>query len=55
MAKMRTGPVDPYHAQELAKLTSAVVSLQKLQIQDDNPMGVPKSKLEVGSPTPSPK
>ena len=55
MAKMRTGPVDTYHAQELAKLTNAVVPLQRFKIQDDTPMEVPKSKPEVGPPTPSPK
>ena len=48
MAKMHTGPVNPYCAQELAKLTSAVIPLQKLQIHDNTPMEVPKSKLEVG-------
>ena len=31
MAKMCTGPVDIHHAQELAKLTSAVVPLQRLK------------------------
>ena len=55
VAKMRTGPVDTHHAQELAKLTSAIVSLQKLQIHDDTPMEVPKSKPEVGPHTPPPK
>ena len=55
VAKMCTGPVDPYHAQELAKLTSAVVPLQKLQIHDKTPMEVPKSKLEVGPHSPPPK
>ena len=55
VAKMRTGPVDTYHTQELTKLTNAVVPLQRLKIQDDTPMEVPKSKPEVGPPTPSPK
>ena len=55
VAKMCTGPVDTYHAQELAKLTSTIVPLQKLQIQDDTLTEVPKSKPEVGPPTPSPK
>ena len=55
VAKMRTGPVDTHHAQELAKLTSTVVPLQRLKIQDDTLMEVPKSKLEAGTPTPSPK
>ena len=35
VAKMHTGPVDTLHAQELAKLTSAVVPLQRLKIGDD--------------------
>ena len=52
---MHTGPVDTYCAQELAKLTSAIVSLQRLKIQDNTPMEAPKSKPEVGPPTPSPK
>ena len=54
VAKMHTGLVDPYRTQELAKLTSAIVPLQRLQIQDNIPMGVPKSKPEVGPPTPFP-
>ena len=49
---MRTGPVDTCHTQEL---TSAVVSLQRLKIQDDALTEVPKSKSEAGTPTPSPK
>ena len=55
VAKMHTGLVDIYCAQELAKLTNAVVPLQRLKIQDDTPIEVPKSKPEVGPPTPSPK
>ena len=35
VAKMCTGPVDALCAQELAKLTSAVVPLQRLKIGDD--------------------
>ena len=35
MAKMHTGPINVDHAPELAKLTSAVVPLQRLRIQDD--------------------
>ena len=54
MAKMHTGPVDPYCAQELAKLTSAIVPLQKLQIQDDTPMEVPKVNWRLDH-TPLPK
>ena len=55
MAKMCTGPVDTYHAQELAKLTSTVVPLQKLKIQDNTLTEVPKGKPEAGTPTPFPK
>ena len=35
VAKMRTGPVDTTHAQEMAKLTSAMVPLHRLKIRDD--------------------
>ena len=52
---MCTGPVDTYHAQKLAKLTSTVVPLQKLKMQDDTLKEVPKGRPEVGKPTPSPK
>ena len=52
MAKMHTGLVDAHHTQELAKLTSAVVPLQRLKIQDDTFMEVPKSKLETEVPAP---
>ena len=55
VAKMRTRLVDTHHTQELAKLTSTIVPLQRLKIQDDTLMEVPKSKLEAGTPTPSPK
>ena len=36
VAKMHMGPVDATHTQELAKLTSAVVPLQRLKIRDDD-------------------
>ena len=52
VAKMHPGPVDTCCAQELAKLTSAVVPLQRLKIQDDTFMEVPKSKPEAEAPTP---
>ena len=55
VAKMCTGLVDTHRAQELARLTSMVVPLQRLKIQDDTPMEVPKSKPEVGPHTPPPK
>ena len=35
VAKMHTGPTDTLRTQELIKLTSAVVPLQRLKIQDD--------------------
>ena len=35
VVKMRTGPVDTLRTQKLIKLTSAVVPLQRLRIQDD--------------------
>ena len=55
VAKMHTGPVKAHHAQKLAKLTSTVVPLQRLKIQDDTLMEVPKSKLEAKTPTTPPK
>ena len=55
VAKMRTGPVDTHHAQELAKLTSTVVPLQRLKIQDDTLMEAPKTKLETEAPAPPKK
>ena len=36
VAKMHTGPVDTLCTQELVKLTSVVVPLQRLKIQDDS-------------------
>ena len=36
VAKMHTRPVDTHHAQEMVKLTSMVVPLQRLRIQDDS-------------------
>ena len=36
VAKMCTGQVDAVRAQELAKLTSVVVPLQRLKIRDDS-------------------
>ena len=52
VAKMRTGPVDTTHAQEMAKLTSAVVPLQRLKIRDDGmpvegPAGEPETKIST--------
>ena len=52
---MRTGPVDTHHARELAKLTSTVVPLQRLKIQDDTLMEAPKNQPETEAPTPPQK
>ena len=52
VAKMCTGQVDNHRAQELAKLTSAVVPLQRLKIQDDSLMEDQKSKPEAKAPAP---
>ena len=53
VAKMRMGPVDATHTQELAKLTSAVVPLQRLKIRDDDrPAENPENESEVDVPTP---
>ena len=55
VAKMHTGPVDTHHAQELVKLTSAVVPLQRLKIQDDTLLEVQKNKPEDKVPAPPQK
>ena len=54
VAKMHTRQVDTLCTQELAKLTSAVVPLQRLKIRDDGrPAENPKNKSEVDVlPTP---
>ena len=53
VAKMRTGQVDALRTQELAKLTSAVVPLQRLKIRDDGrPAENSESKPEVDVPLP---
>ena len=53
VAKLRTGPVDTLCTQELVKLTSAVVSLQRLKIQDDPVVKTPEDQPEVKTPAPS--
>ena len=53
VAKMHTGPVDTYHAKELAKLTSAVVPLQRLKIRDDGMPVENPDKSETDVPAPS--
>ena len=50
VAKMHTGPVDTHCAQELVKLTSMVVPLQRLKIQDDTLLEVQKNKPEAEVP-----
>ena len=55
VAKMRTGPVDTLHTQELVKLTSVVVPLQRLKIQDDPVMKTPEDQPEAKTPAPSQK
>ena len=52
VAKMRTGPVGTHRTQELVKLTSVVVPLQRLQIQDDTFLEVQKNKPEAEAPAP---
>ena len=52
VAKMRTGPVDTLCTQELSKLTSVVVPLQRLKIRDDGrPAENPGSESEADMPT----
>ena len=50
VAKMRTGPVDTLCTQELIKLTSAVVPLQRLKIQDDPVMKTQEDQPETKTP-----
>ena len=56
VAKMCTGQVDTLCTQELAKLTSAVVPLQRLKIRDDGrPAENSENKPEVDVPPPPPQ
>ena len=55
VAKMHTGPVDTLRTQELVKLTSAVVLLQRLKIQDDPVMKTQEDQPETKTPAPSQK
>ena len=50
LAKMRTGPVDTLRTQELIKLTSAVVPIQRLKIQDDPVMKTQEDQSEMKNP-----
>ena len=52
IAKMRTRPAEVHYTQELARLASAVVPLQKLNIQEDTHVKVPKTTPEPKTPTP---
>ena len=50
------GPVDTAHAKEIAKLTSAVVPLQRLRIRDDGtPVEGPAGETETKISTPPQK
>ena len=55
VAKMHTGPVDTLRTQELIKLSSVVVPLQRLKIQDDPVMKTPEDQPEAKTPAPSQK
>ena len=55
VAKMHTGPVDTLRTQELIKLTSVVVPLQRLKIQDDLVMKTQEDQSETKTPAPSQK
>ena len=55
VAQMHTGPAAVHHTQELARLASAMVPLQKLNIQEDTHVRVPKTTPEPETPTPPPK
>ena len=55
VAKMRTGPVDTLHIQELVRLTSVVVPLQRLKIQNDPVGKTPEDQPEAKTPAPSQK
>ena len=55
VAKMHTGPVDTLRTQELVKLTSAVVPLQRLKIQDDSLLEDQNKKSEAEAPAPPQK
>ena len=53
VAKMCTGPTDTLRTQELIKLTSVVVPLQRLKIQDDPVVKTPEDQSEAKMPAPS--
>ena len=53
VAKMHTRPINADRAPELAKLTNAVVPLQRLRIQDDPDEKTPMEQPDAESPAPS--
>ena len=55
VAKIHTGSVDTLHTQELVKLTSVVVPLQRLKIQDDPVIKTLEDQPEAKTPAPSQK
>ena len=55
VTKMHTGQVDILCTQELVKLTSAVVPLQRLKIQENSLLEDQKNKLEAEAPAPTQK
>ena len=55
VATMHTRPVDTLCTQDLVKLTSAVVPLQRLKIQDDSLLEDQKNKPEAEAPAPPQK
>ena len=55
VAKMRTGPVDTLRTQELIKLTSVLVPLQRLKIQDDPIMETQEDQSETKTSAPPQK
>ena len=55
VAKMCTGPAEVHRTQELARLASAIVPFQKLNIQENTHVRVPKTTPEPKMPTPPPK
>ena len=52
VAKMHTGLVDTLRTQKLVKLTSVVVPLQRLKIQDDPVVKTPEDQPEAKTPAP---
>ena len=55
VTKMHTGPVDTLRTQKLVKLTSVVVPLQRLKIQDNSLLENQKKNPEAEAPAPPQK